>query len=340
MVMQRVQFEDARDRVASLFAAENLRERDAVLLAEIVTTHSLAGVLSHGLHFVFLILAGLRAGRIDPQANSECVSQFGSWEQWDGHQAPGPLSALRATDRSLELARDQGVGVVALRNTNHWTRPGYFGHRAAHAGFGLICWANTPAVMPAWGGSEPRLGNNPIVFAIPNGATPVVLDMAQSQFSIGRLHTMRSAGETLPVPGGYDEFGELSVDPAAILQSGRSLPIGYWKGAGLALLLDLLGATLAGGNTTLDRTREAPQDSVCQIFIAFDLARRVGADVISETVWRVIEDLRDSVPDDAFRFPGEGVARRTAENREAGVPVDQRVWAKIVAESDALRVDS
>jgi len=335
--MLRVQFEEARDRVAELFKAENLDEDDAALLAEIMTTHSLAGVPSHGLHFVRLILSGLRAGRIDPQAKAECVSRFGAWEQWDGHQAPGPLSALRATDRSLELAREMGVGVVAMRNTNHWTRPGYFGHRAAHAGFGLLCWANTPAVMPAWGGSEPKLGNNPIVFAIPNGETPVVLDMALSQFSIGRLHTLRAAGETLPVPGGYDENGELSDDPAAILDSRRSLPIGYWKGAGLALLLDLLGATLAGGNTTLDRTREAPHDSVCQIFIAFDLAHRLGADPIADTVWRVVEDLRASVADDAFRFPGEGVARRTAENRKAGVPVDDRVWAKIVAASDALR---
>ena len=250
--------------------------------------------------------------------------------------APGPLSALGTTDRALELAREHGVGVVALRNTNHWTRPDYFGHRAARAGFGFLCWANTPAVMPVWGGSEPRLGNNPLVLAVPSGDTPVVLDMALSQFSIGRLHTTKSAGETLPVPGGYDESGELSHDPAAILASGRSLPIGYWKGAGLALMLDLLGSTLAGGNTTLDRTREAPHDSVCQVFIAFDLARRVGGNAVADTVWRVIDDLQSSMPDGVFRFPGEGVASRTTENMQLGVPVDETVWATIVRESDEL----
>jgi len=84
--MQRVQFEDACRRVTALFAAEGIGGNDAILLAEIVTTHSLAGIPSHGLHFVRLILGGLRTGRIDASARAECVSTFGAWEQWDGRQ--------------------------------------------------------------------------------------------------------------------------------------------------------------------------------------------------------------------------------------------------------------
>ena len=96
----------------------------------------------------------------------------------------------------------------------------------------------------------------------------------------------------LPVPGGYDEQGNLTCDPSAILRSGRTLPIGYWKGAGMALLLDLLGAALAGGNTTLDSTENPEVDSVSQVFIAFDLGNRLDLNEIGAITDRVIEDLR------------------------------------------------
>ena len=101
--MERVPFDEASDRVTTLLAAHGLAAEDAAELAHILTTHSLAGVVSHGLHFVRLILAGLRDGRIDPGARARCAARFGAWEQWDGQQAPGPLSAVRATDRALEL---------------------------------------------------------------------------------------------------------------------------------------------------------------------------------------------------------------------------------------------
>ncbi len=339
--MIRVDFDEARDRVDTSFRALGVPDAGARTLAEILTTNSLEGVVSHGLHFFSLIRNGLKRGSIVPTAKPVCAAAFGAWEQWDGRRGPGPLSALAATDRAIELAREHGLGAVGLRHTNHWTRPGYYGHHAARRGFGLICWANTPAVMPPWGSRVPRLGNNPIVFAWPNGERPIVHDMALSQFSMGRLRTTELEGGVLPVPGGYDAEGALTTDAAAISSSVRPLPVGYWKGSGLALLLDLFAASLAGGHTTLDRTEAPDVDDVSQVFIAIDFEGRGDGEGMRAMAERVIDDLRstfvpaEDAPDATFRYPGQGVAERRSENASAGVPVDERVWRKIVEVSDA-----
>src|ERR1700674_2717218 len=131
-------------------------------------------------------------------------------------------------DRANALSREQGMGCVALANTNHWMRGGTYGWQAAEAGVIGICWTNTLPNLPAWGAATPRLGNNPLVIAVPRGRNAgahVVLDMAMSQFSYGALASYRMRGESLPVPGGFDAEGLLTRDPAAIAASRRPLPI-------------------------------------------------------------------------------------------------------------------
>ena len=127
-------------------------------------------------------------------------------------------------ERALALARTHGLGCVALANTNHWMRGGSYGWQAAEAGAIGICWTNTLANLPPWGMSQPRVGNNPLIIAVPRAAGHVVLDMAMSQFSMGALEAYRLRGDPLPVPGGYDDTGVLTCDPAAIEASMRPLP--------------------------------------------------------------------------------------------------------------------
>ena len=129
-------------------------------------------------------------------------------------------------------------------------RGGTYGWQAADAGVIGICWTNTLANLPPWGASVPALGNNPLIIAVPRPAGHVVLDMAMSQFSYGALATYRRSGQLLPVDGGFDAEGHLTRDPAAIEASQRPLPIGYWKGSGLAMMLDMIAALLSGGLAT------------------------------------------------------------------------------------------
>jgi 3-dehydro-L-gulonate 2-dehydrogenase len=233
----------------------------------------------------------------------------------------------------MALAREHGVGCVALRNTNHWMRGGSYGWQAAAAGCALLAWTNTMPNMPPWGAREARVGNNPLVVATPRGAAPVVLDMAMSQFSYGRLESLDRQGAPLPVPGGFDEAGALTTDPGAILRSGRVLPIGYWKGSSLALVLDLLATLLSGGRSTseIERSPEREVD-LSQVFIAIDVSRASSEESVTLRVSQVIDDLVSAAPVDPVspvRYPGEQVLRSRLQNLRLGVPVDEAVWETV-----------
>ena len=126
--------------------------------------------------------------------------------------------------------------------------------------------------MPAWGGKNPRLGNNPFVMAVPRKKGNIVLDMAMSQYSYGKLQVTRLKGATLPYPGGFDKDGNLTSEPGPIEQSMRILPMGYWKGAGFAILLDALAAILSEGLATdrIDQLGLGSCTGCSQVFIVFD----------------------------------------------------------------------
>jgi 3-dehydro-L-gulonate 2-dehydrogenase len=260
-------------------------------------------------------------------------SVFGAVEQWDGQSGPGITNALFCTERAMEIAQKQGIGCLALGRTNHWMRGGTYGWKAAKEGFAFICWTNTTGNMPAWGASDNRLGNNPLIFAVPYENEAVVLDMAISQFSFGKIELMKMQSEQLPVAGGFDKDGNLSNDPVAILESNLLLPVGYWKGAGLSLLLDILAAILSGGLATCEISKQAAEINVSQVFIAIDLSKLSNSSAIGGTIKAIIDDYRNSIPaggKSEIRYPGEGVVKTRKENLEKGIPVNENVWNEIL----------
>jgi 3-dehydro-L-gulonate 2-dehydrogenase len=231
--------------------------------------------------------------------------------------------------RAIELATANGIGCVALKNTNHWMRAGTYGWQAAEAGLIGICFTNTIANLPPWGGLDPRLGNNPLVIAVPRKHGHVVLDMAVSQYSVGKLRQYKSDNQELPLPGGYDKAGNLSTDASAILESKRLLPVGFWKGSGLSLMLDLLATVLSGGQSTAVITKAEHESSVSQVFIC------IKPDNIDHTA-RLIEEIinytKTSRPVDehtSITYPGENTLKTREKSLKDGVWVDEEIWNKI-----------
>jgi 3-dehydro-L-gulonate 2-dehydrogenase len=203
---------------------------------------------------------------------------------------------------------------------------------AARKGFVLMCWTNTCKNMPAWGAKDPRLGNNPFVIAVPYKNDAIVIDMAMSQFSYGKMELLSREGKKLPYPGGYNINGELTNDPDEILKSWRPVPMGYWKGSGLSLMLDILAAILSGGLSTHQIESCEAESGISQVFIAIDIKNLQNFSKIDETVHQIIEDLRQSIPENEnsrVRYPGESVHRIRAENLENGIPVNESIWEKI-----------
>jgi len=335
--MHRVPYRDIFDSLVRILLNAGFEEQRARLCAKLFADASRDGVYSHGLNRFPLFVSTIRNGIVDIHAAPTLVSGAGSLERWDGNSGPGNLNAYSSMERAIALARRNGVGCVALANTNHWMRGGSYGWQAADAGVAGICWTNTLPNLPPWGASTPRLGNNPLVLAVPRPNGHVVLDMAMSQFSYGALASYRARGELLPVAGGFDAAGELTRVPEAIEESMRPLPIGYWKGSGLALMLDLIAGMLSGGRTTHQiEAKPERETGLSQVFVAIDpsaLGQRAIAAGIAEQVIRNLQSvLRPE--GEAVQYPGQRVSRIRAENLAKGIPVEPSVWQQVEEMAD------
>jgi 3-dehydro-L-gulonate 2-dehydrogenase len=302
----------------------------AELCARLFLETSCDGVYSHGLNRFPRFIETIHNGNVDVHATPKLIATRGAMEQWDGQRGAGNLNAHASMERAISLSCEHGIGCVALRNTNHWMRGGSYGWQAADAGVIGICWTNTLPNLPAWGSKEARLGNNPLVIAVPRARGHVVLDMAMSQFSYGALESYRARGEELPVIGGFDLAGNLTRDAGAIEASRRPLPIGYWKGSGLSLMLDLLAALLSGGQAAHQIKQDILQESaLSQIFIAFEVSLSDQAgNVLAD---RIIHSVKTAAPagDEVVRYPGERTLEIRTRNMSEGIPVDPEIWEQV-----------
>ena len=326
-------FEKIWREFTRVLLALGLENSKANRCAQIFAENTCDGIASHGLNFFPKFVENIKTGVIDIRVETELVSSFGVIEQWDGKRGVGPLNAEKAMKRSIDISCQHGIGCVGLSNTNHWMRAGTYGLQAAEAGCIGICWTNTTALMPPWGAAEKKIGNNPMVFSIPRKEGPILLDMAMSQFSFGKLEVFRRLGEKLPLVGGYSENGELTIDPGAILKSGRALPIGYWKGSGLALVLDLMAVLITGGDSTREISRHENETGVSQVFMTINIASLMGASNVAKKVDAIIDDFLDVASFEGasnVRYPGQGFIATRKENLEKGILIDPELWQKVL----------
>ena len=333
--MNRISFDEVQGTLAAVLRKLGFAADRADTCARLFAETTRDGVYTHGINRFPRFVQTIRNGNVDPAAEPARIASFGALERWDGRRGPGNLNALAAMDRAIALGREHGIGCVALANTNHWMRAGAYGWQAANAGLVGICWTNTMPNLPPWGGAERTIGNNPLVIAVPRADGPVVLDMAMSQFSYGTLDSYKKRGELLPVDGGFDIDGNLTRDPVAIEKSWRPLPVGYWKGSGLSVVLDMIAAMMTLGQATHQISHDALHEAgVSQMFLtmnpqAFGPAPR-AADIVDEIV-ASLHNCPPAKPGTKVRYPGEQTLRARDENTRLGLPVEPAVWDEILA---------
>ncbi len=325
----RVPYEEMKAEFIRVLNKYGITGEKAELSATLYVNASRDGIYTHGLNRFPKFIKSINDGSVDVHAEAEKVESLGMLERWDGHRGPGNLNAHACMKRAIELAHKHTIGVVALRNTNHWMRPGNYGLMAIDEGCIGILWTNTVPNMPPWGGREARLGNNPVVFAVPNGDAPVLLDVAMSMFSYGKLESYARQNRELPVVGGFNKEQQMTTNAAEVLETHQCMPIGYWKGSGLSLMLDLVASALSGGRTSREVGELSTETELSQVFIAIDVQHMPDGEAFAQRLRDTLADMQTSAPVDPARpvyYPGQNMMRLRKENMEKGIPVEESVW--------------
>jgi LDH2 family malate/lactate/ureidoglycolate dehydrogenase len=326
----------------------------AALVADCLVDADRRGVHTHGLVRLPSYVAQARAGEVVPGARPVVVREEGPTALLDARRGFGAVSGVAATDTAVERARRYGVGVVAVREANHFGAASYYARRAAAAGFVGLAATNTPAVMAPTGGREPTLGNNPFALAAPAlpGRPPLVLDMAQTAVARGRIKLAELNGEAIPEGWALAPDGASTTDPTAAL-AGALLPFGGYKGYGLALAVEVLAGVLSGAppsreivNTGLTASPGAAgggggRSAVGNLFLALDPERFVGRVAFAAGLAALVEAVKDTplaAGADEVLVPGELEARSEAEANARGVALQPSGVAELEALARAGRI--
>ena len=204
------------------------------------------GVHTHGLAYLPVYVQRLMAGGINPAPAIRLVSERPSTALIDGDNGLGQVVGVQAIQLAINKAREHGAGLVGVRNSNHFGAAAHYAMAAAREGMIGLAMSNIGPTMAPWGGITPCYGNNPISYAVPTGEAAIVLDMATSVVSRGRISAAAARGETIPLGWACDREGRPTQDPNLALE-GLLLPVGGYKGYGIALLIDILSGVLTGG---------------------------------------------------------------------------------------------
>mgnify|MGYP002544565460 CR=1 FL=1 len=279
-------------------------EADAAQAAEVVTQADHSGVLSHGLQRLPMYLARIHDGAVNRQPSLRQQSGNSLCMAFDGDNGLGIVNGPKVMEQVIKMAKENGIAAATLKNSNHYGAGNYYGWKAASKGVIGLCMTNTSPCMAPTGSSESLLGTNPLTAAFPAGKhDPVVLDMATSIASYGKLQVMAGKGETIPEGWALDAEGNPTTDPAAGLK-GTLLPIGGYKGYGLALIIDLFCAVLSGacyGNQIgrLGIPGSTEPEGIGQFFLAIDPARFLPFEEFQNRIDDYIEMIKN-----ARRAPG------------------------------------
>lgn len=246
--------EDLKDYVIRFFKAMFVPEIDARIAADVLVSADLRGVSSHGVIRLHSYYGNrLKKGLIDPVSPIKTLKESPATLALDGGNGLGQVVAYRAMSRCIEMADNAGIAITTVRNSNHFGIAGYYAMMALPQDMiGVSLTNSQPLVAPTFGLNR-ILGTNPISVAVPAGKErPYVLDMATSIVPIGKVTVYDKAGEKIPRGWGINAQGELTREPAEVLQGGALLPLGGpaelrgYKGYGLSLLVDLLAGVLSG----------------------------------------------------------------------------------------------
>ena len=247
-----VPFDTLAAHCAAILASLDVPTHDAALVADSLVTADAWGHPSHGVLRLGWYVARLRSGVIEASSPTEVVVDGGAVCVLDGHDGVGQVVTKRASDLAVERAKAHGVGVVAVRNSNHFGTAAYFTRGIAESGCAAILTTNGSPAMAPWGGREKTVGANPWSLAVPGGTLgPVVLDIANTIVARGKVYAALERGEQIPDDWAITAGGARTTDPSEAI-AGLILPMAGHKGYAISLMMDVFSGVLTGSSFATD----------------------------------------------------------------------------------------
>lgn len=341
--------EDLRNYVIRFFLKHDVPLEDAEIVADVLISADLRGVDSHGvIRLDSYYGSRLRKGLIDPHPQLKVLTETPSTLALDGGTGLGHVVGYKAMQMCIEKARQVGVGMVTVRNSNHYGIAGYYAMMALeHDMIGISFTNSQPLVAPTYGKTR-YLGTNPIAVAVPAGKErPYVLDMATSIVPIGRITVYQKAGKKIPEGWGVDKDGNVTTDPGAVLNGGALMPLGGidlmrgYKGYGLALWVDIFAGVLAGAATGPEVGKSDRPANVGHYFAAIRVDAFRPVDEFKTEMDALIQGLKNAPKaegQDRIYIHGEKEFELAEKYQKEGIPLMKEVVDSLIASGKEVGV--
>ncbi|SDN39802.1 Ldh family oxidoreductase [Bacillus sp. OK048] len=331
--MEHFAVEDLKVYCKKLLINVGVNEEDARIASESLIQANLEGVHSHGISRLPIYLKRLAEGRINPNPSIDLNEKTHSLLMVNGDNGLGQVVGYHAIKKGIEMAKESGVVVIGVNNSNHFGTASFFCQLACEENLACIGFTNSPSAIAPWGGRSPFFGTNPIAFGFPTGNdTPVIIDLSTSIVARGKIILAAKQGNEIPSGWALDENGHSTTDPNQALD-GSVLPLGGAKGSALALGVEILTGILSGAafgphvNNIYDENVK-DNANVGHFFILLNIEKFMSVELFTTYINSLLTEMKElpKVPGvDEIRYPGERRKKESSLNMEAGIPLSDIV---------------
>ncbi len=343
---QRITGDKLRVFIASAFEAVDVPCDDACVIAQLMAQADINGSEGHGVFRLPQYIRRIKGGAVNVKPDIRVEREMAGMALIDGDNGMGHLVMKFATEKAIAKARTAGVAWVGARWSNHAGPAAlYAAMPAEHNMIGLYMAVGSANHLPPWGGLDMLLSTNPIAVAVPAGEEPaIVLDMATTVAAYGKVKTKAQRGEMMPEGWMMDRQGRPLTDPKRASE-GFLLPIGGYKGYGLALVMGLLAGNLNGaamGRDVVDfNNDDTSETNTGHTIVAINIEAFQDLQEFRQGMDTLIRDIRNSqrLPGvDRIRLPGEGTHVTRADNERNGIPMPPALLAALDQLAGELKI--
>lgn len=304
-----VSIESLSKLVVDVLTKVGVSKEDSDIILDTILFANRRGVATHGVGRLPLYVHKIAAGHYNPQNEIEVLADNAAYALLDAKNGFGQVVAYKATKLAVEKAKQFGIAVVGVRNSNNFGTAGYFGDMAARQGCAAMVYANAaPAIAPT-GGNKTIFGTNPLCYAYPGDEThdPILLDMATTIAARGKIRLAAKNGENIPLDWALGPDGQPTDDPNVALK-GSLLPIGGYKGYGLSMFVDIFAGMLTGSHYAGDVKNLSKMDEDSgngHLFIVVDLDKFMTSEEKKARISHFYDSVKACGEEGKIFMPGE-----------------------------------